>query len=87
MTGRTAPKSSLAITQIRVIDSGVGMGRDVLARVFDPFFTTKPLGQGTGLGLSMIYGFVKQSKGQIRIDSDGAGDDRQGISATLSWRE
>ena len=57
-------------TQIRVIDSGVGMSRDVLARVFDPFFTTKPLGQGTGLGLSMIYGFVKQSRGQIRIDSD-----------------
>jgi PAS domain S-box-containing protein len=50
-----------------VTDSGVGMPPDVVARAFDPFFTTKPLGQGTGLGLSMIYGFVRQSGGQVRI--------------------
>ncbi|HEY4541558.1 MAG TPA: response regulator [Noviherbaspirillum sp.] len=54
---------------IEVADSGSGMSREVLERVFEPFFTTKLPGQGTGLGLSMAYGFVKQSGGQIRIDS------------------
>jgi signal transduction histidine kinase len=52
---------------ICVTDTGVGMPPDVVARAFDPFFTTKPMGQGTGLGLSMIYGFVRQSGGQVRI--------------------
>jgi signal transduction histidine kinase/CheY-like chemotaxis protein len=55
--------------EIEVADNGVGMGHDVLSRVFEPFFTTKPIGQGTGLGLSQIYGFVKQSGGFVRIDS------------------
>jgi PAS domain S-box-containing protein len=50
-----------------VTDTGVGIPPDVVARAFDPFFTTKPMGQGTGLGLSMIYGFVRQSGGQVRI--------------------
>jgi PAS domain S-box-containing protein len=50
-------------------DSGVGMSSDTLKKVFEPFFTTKPIGQGTGLGLSMIYGFAKQSRGHVRIES------------------
>ena len=52
-----------------VIDTGEGMTADVIAKAFDPFFTTKPLGQGTGLGLSMTYGFARQSGGQVRIES------------------
>jgi PAS domain S-box-containing protein len=54
---------------ICVSDTGTGIPADVLAQVFDPFFTTKPIGEGTGLGLSMVYGFAKQSEGQVRIDS------------------
>ncbi len=55
---------------LSVIDSGVGMLPEVKARAFDPFYTTKPIGQGTGLGLSMIYGFVRQSDGSVRIESE-----------------
>ncbi|VTU26510.1 Blue-light-activated protein [Variovorax sp. PBL-H6] len=69
---RTAAGRDLAPGQyvsLSVSDSGVGMTSDVVARAFDPFFTTKPIGMGTGLGLSMVYGFAKQSGGQVRIDS------------------
>jgi PAS domain S-box-containing protein len=54
---------------ITVTDTGVGMSPEVAARAFDPFFTTKPIGQGTGLGLSMIYGFARQSNGHVTIES------------------
>jgi PAS domain S-box-containing protein len=55
--------------RLTVADTGMGMGEDVLARAFDPFFTTKPAGQGTGLGLSQVWGFVSQSGGVLRVVS------------------
>ena len=55
---------------ISVTDTGTGMAADVLEKAFEPFFTTKPMGQGTGLGLSMIYGFARQSEGYAKIYSE-----------------
>jgi CheY-like chemotaxis protein len=55
--------------EFEVADTGEGMTADVLAHAFEPFFTTKPAGQGTGLGLSQVYGFTRQSGGFVRIDS------------------
>lgn len=55
---------------VSVIDNGTGIPADVIDKVFEPFFTTKPQGEGTGLGLSMTYGFARQSHGTVRIDSE-----------------
>jgi PAS domain S-box-containing protein len=54
---------------LTVTDTGTGMLPEVIERAFEPFFTTKPIGQGTGLGLSMVYGFIKQTKGYVQIES------------------
>jgi CheY-like chemotaxis protein len=55
---------------LTVTDTGTGMPASVIEQAFEPFYTTKPLGQGTGLGLSMIYGFIRQSEGDVRIESE-----------------
>ena len=65
--------------RLRVTDTGVGMPRDVLERAFAPFFTTKDMGKGSGLGLSMVYGFAKQSGGHVTIESQVG----QGTSVSL----
>ncbi|RZM35737.1 MAG: response regulator [Sphingomonas sp.] len=59
-----------AYVRVSVTDTGTGMSAETIDHAFEPFFTTKPIGQGTGLGLSMIYGFARQSGGQVRILSE-----------------
>lgn len=65
---------------IAVEDNGCGMSPEVLAKVFEPFFTTKAVGAGSGLGLPMIYGFARQSGGQVRIESEEGGGTRVFLS-------
>lgn len=74
---RTVPAGEYVT--LSVTDTGTGMSPTIMTRVFDPFFTTKPLGQGTGLGLSMIYGFVRQSGGHIDLRSEVG----QGTTVTI----
>jgi PAS domain S-box-containing protein len=73
------PEGIDPMVSVTVRDTGTGIPSDVLANVFEPFFTTKPLGQGTGLGLSMVYGFVNQSGGSVQIDSEVG----QGTTVTI----
>ena len=70
LQARALDLPSGAYLHLSVCDTGVGMSADVLQRAFEPFFTTKPLGHGSGLGLSIVYGFVRQSGGQLRIASE-----------------
>ena len=74
--GVTLPPGNYAV--VSVTDTGTGMPVDVLERVFEPFYTTKPIGQGTGLGMSMIYGFMQQSNGQVWVES------QIGVGTTVS---
>jgi DNA-binding response OmpR family regulator/two-component sensor histidine kinase len=76
--GTRLPEESAGFVELYVKDDGTGIPDDVLQKVFEPFFTTKPLGQGTGLGLSMTYGFARQSGGNARIAS------APGVGTTVS---
>jgi signal transduction histidine kinase len=88
-TGRATPGDAMAagvpgpdghrFATVSVADTGTGIPRDIIDKVFDPFFTTKPVGQGTGLGLSMVYGFASQSGGAVAIATEPG----QGTTFTL----
>jgi PAS domain S-box-containing protein len=66
---RAHPAVPGTFIKVSIADSGVGMAADEIARIFEPFYTTKAIGKGTGLGLSQVYGFAKQSGGDVRVES------------------
>lgn len=66
---RGQPSSPAPFAAISVSDSGMGIAAELLERIFDPFFTTKAPGEGTGLGLSQVFGFAKQSGGDVQVES------------------
>ncbi len=69
LTARNATNAGADRVEIILRDTGTGIAREILDRIFEPYFTTKKLGQGTGLGLSQVYGFTKQSGGDVQIES------------------
>jgi two-component system NtrC family sensor kinase len=68
--GSVASDSALGYIAVAIADTGVGIPPEQVAKVFEPFFTTKEVGQGTGLGLSQVFGFAKQSGGEVTVDSE-----------------
>ena len=67
---RTSAARTGAFVAVSISDTGAGIPPECLEQIFEPFFTTKPVGQGTGLGLSQVYGFARQSGGEVRVNSD-----------------